>query len=143
MSLCLRVFVAATCDACDGSREAIDNPQQLRVTEINKNLGDSSFTSVTAYPAFDTSDFIDVDFTDTDLGIRTDEAEQESISQEMIERSKPDGDGKNVVNVILVDFRALDTLGEITVVAVAAVGDFRFRLKLGVLYFLSSRFARA
>ena len=30
--------------------------------------------------------------------------------------------GKNVVNVILVDFRALDTLGEITVLAIAAIG---------------------
>jgi len=32
--------------------------------------------------------------------------------------------GKNIVNVILVDFRALDTMGEITVLAVAAVGVF-------------------
>ncbi|MFP4499531.1 MAG: hydrogen gas-evolving membrane-bound hydrogenase subunit E [Candidatus Hydrogenedentota bacterium] len=32
------------------------------------------------------------------------------------------GHGRNIVNVILVDFRALDTLGEITVLAVAAVG---------------------
>jgi multicomponent Na+:H+ antiporter subunit A len=30
--------------------------------------------------------------------------------------------GRNVVNVILVDFRALDTLGEITVLAMAAIG---------------------
>jgi multicomponent Na+:H+ antiporter subunit A len=30
--------------------------------------------------------------------------------------------GRNIVNVILVDFRALDTLGEITVIAVAAIG---------------------
>jgi multicomponent Na+:H+ antiporter subunit A len=30
--------------------------------------------------------------------------------------------GRNVVNVILVDFRALDTLGEITVLALAALG---------------------
>jgi multicomponent Na+:H+ antiporter subunit A len=30
--------------------------------------------------------------------------------------------GRNVVNVILVDFRALDTFGEITVLAVAAIG---------------------
>ena len=30
--------------------------------------------------------------------------------------------GRNVVNVILVDFRALDTLGEITVLVTAAVG---------------------
>jgi len=32
--------------------------------------------------------------------------------------------GLNIVNVILVDFRALDTLGEITVLAVAALGIF-------------------
>jgi len=36
--------------------------------------------------------------------------------------SVPEAKGRNVVNVILVDFRALDTLGEITVVAVAGVG---------------------
>ncbi|MEL6891076.1 MAG: hydrogen gas-evolving membrane-bound hydrogenase subunit E [Actinomycetota bacterium] len=44
------------------------------------------------------------------------------ISAEMVERSKPDGDGKNVVNVILVDFRGVDTMGEITVLVVAAIG---------------------
>ena len=32
--------------------------------------------------------------------------------------------GKNIVNVILVDFRGLDTMGEITVLAVAAIGVF-------------------
>ena len=32
--------------------------------------------------------------------------------------------GHNIVNVILVDFRGLDTLGEITVLAVAAIGVF-------------------
>jgi multicomponent Na+:H+ antiporter subunit A len=36
--------------------------------------------------------------------------------------SVPLAHGRNVVNVILVDFRALDTLGEITVLAVAALG---------------------
>jgi multicomponent Na+:H+ antiporter subunit A len=36
----------------------------------------------------------------------------------------PEGFGRNVVNVILVDFRAFDTLGEITVVAVAACAAF-------------------
>src|SRR5690606_19138378 len=45
-----------------------------------------------------------------------------SVSGEMVERSLPDGGGRNVVNVILVDFRGLDTMGEITVVTVAAVG---------------------
>jgi multicomponent Na+:H+ antiporter subunit A len=45
------------------------------------------------------------------------------VSEEMVERAVPDGDGKNVVNVILVDFRGLDTLGEITVLAAAAIGS--------------------
>ncbi|HET8930623.1 MAG TPA: hydrogen gas-evolving membrane-bound hydrogenase subunit E [Acidimicrobiales bacterium] len=44
------------------------------------------------------------------------------ISGEMVERAVPDGHGHNVVNVILVDFRGLDTLLEITVLAAAAVG---------------------
>jgi multicomponent Na+:H+ antiporter subunit A len=35
--------------------------------------------------------------------------------------SYPEGLGRNVVNVILVDFRALDTLGEVAVVLVAAI----------------------
>jgi multicomponent Na+:H+ antiporter subunit A len=36
--------------------------------------------------------------------------------------SVPAAYGRNIVNVILVDFRALDTLGEIAVVAIAALG---------------------
>jgi len=51
--------------------------------EINKDFGDLTLASVTAYRAFDTNDFIDVDFTNTDLGIRTNDAEQNSISQEL------------------------------------------------------------
>ena len=38
------------------------------------------------------------------------------------EQSYLEGHGRNVVNVILVDFRAIDTLGEITVLAIAAIG---------------------
>lgn len=38
------------------------------------------------------------------------------------QNSVPEGKGRNIVNVILVDFRALDTLGEITVLATAALG---------------------
>jgi multicomponent Na+:H+ antiporter subunit A len=45
-----------------------------------------------------------------------------SLSTWFMEQSLPAGHGRNVVNVILVDFRALDTLGEITVLAVAALG---------------------
>lgn len=45
-----------------------------------------------------------------------------SLSSWFMEQSLPAGHGRNVVNVILVDFRALDTLGEITVLAVAALG---------------------
>jgi multicomponent Na+:H+ antiporter subunit A len=44
------------------------------------------------------------------------------VSTELVERSLPEADGRNVVNVVLVDFRGLDTLGEITVLVVAAVG---------------------
>jgi len=44
------------------------------------------------------------------------------ISGYLVEASVPLAHGRNVVNVILVDFRALDTLGEITVLAVAALG---------------------
>jgi multicomponent Na+:H+ antiporter subunit A len=44
------------------------------------------------------------------------------VSEEMVARSVPDGPGRNVVNVILVDFRGFDTLGEITVLAVASIG---------------------
>ncbi|MCC5920446.1 MAG: DUF4040 domain-containing protein [Cyclobacteriaceae bacterium] len=38
------------------------------------------------------------------------------------EASYLEGKGKNIVNVILVDFRALDTMGEIAVLAIAATG---------------------
>ncbi|MBK5223655.1 MAG: DUF4040 domain-containing protein, partial [Acidimicrobiia bacterium] len=44
------------------------------------------------------------------------------VSDEMIVRSLPDGHGRNVVNVILVDFRGLDTMAEISVLAVASIG---------------------
>jgi len=44
------------------------------------------------------------------------------ISPEFVERALPEGGGHNVVNVILVDFRGFDTLGEATVLMVAAVG---------------------
>ncbi len=46
----------------------------------------------------------------------------ESIAWYYLENAKPEGSGYNVVNVILVDFRGFDTLGEITVLGIAAVG---------------------
>lgn len=46
----------------------------------------------------------------------------EPISGYMIENSYPLAHGRNIVNVILVDYRALDTLGEIFVLALAAMG---------------------
>jgi outer membrane receptor protein involved in Fe transport len=51
--------------------------------EFNKDFENARLTSVTAWRSFDTNDFIDVDFTDTDFGIRTNDASQESISQEL------------------------------------------------------------
>ena len=47
---------------------------------------------------------------------------ESNASNFYLDASVPQAKGRNVVNVILVDFRALDTLGEITVVAVAAFG---------------------
>lgn len=44
------------------------------------------------------------------------------LADEYLRRAEPEGGGSNVVNVILTDFRALDTLGEITVLAVVAMG---------------------
>jgi multisubunit Na+/H+ antiporter MnhB subunit len=44
------------------------------------------------------------------------------VSDYYVESAATLGEGRNVVNVILTDFRALDTLGEITVLAIAAVG---------------------
>lgn len=44
------------------------------------------------------------------------------ISEYFVENSLEKGFGSNVVNVILVDFRALDTLGEATVLLIAALG---------------------
>lgn len=46
----------------------------------------------------------------------------QSIAGFFLENSVPGGGGTNVVNVILVDFRGFDTLGEISVLAIAAVG---------------------
>jgi multicomponent Na+:H+ antiporter subunit A len=51
-------------------------------------------------------------------GVRT----EPSVSEEISEVALPEGGGRNVVNVILVDIRGFDTMGEITVLAVAALG---------------------
>ncbi len=48
------------------------------------------------------------------------------------EVSYTEAQGRNVVNVILVDFRGMDTMGEITVLAIAALGVYALmRLRLG------------
>ncbi len=54
-----------------------------------------------------------------------------SLKRYFAESSYPLGKGRNIVNVILVDFRGLDTLGEITVLAIASMGILALlRLKL-------------
>ena len=45
----------------------------------------------------------------------------DSISRFFVERAWPEGGGTNVVNVIIVDFRGFDTLGEISVLGVVAL----------------------
>ncbi|ABE58260.1 monovalent cation/H+ antiporter subunit A [Chromohalobacter israelensis] len=55
-----------------------------------------------------------------------------SISDFFLDNSVPGGGGHNVVNVILVDFRGFDTLGEITVLCIAGIGIYKLlnRLRL-------------
>lgn len=48
--------------------------------------------------------------------------EHPTLIEDFVTRAESEAGGSNVVNVILTDFRALDTLGEITVLVVAAVG---------------------
>lgn len=45
-----------------------------------------------------------------------------SVSQYFVENSYLLAGGKNIVNIILVDFRGYDTMGEITVLAIAGMG---------------------
>ncbi|MEZ4606642.1 MAG: hydrogen gas-evolving membrane-bound hydrogenase subunit E [Deinococcales bacterium] len=52
------------------------------------------------------------------------------LSDYFAEQSVPFGQGHNIVNVILVDFRGIDTMGEITVLAIAALGIYAL-LKFG------------
>ena len=56
----------------------------------------------------------------------------DSISDFFIANSKTGGGGTNVVNVILVDFRGFDTLGEITVLGIAALGIFKLIAKMRI-----------
>ncbi|MCG8369968.1 MAG: TonB-dependent receptor [Proteobacteria bacterium] len=51
--------------------------------EFNKDYDNFTLTSVTAWRSFDTFDRIDADFTDTSIAERTNDASQESISQEL------------------------------------------------------------
>src|SRR5690606_26544354 len=55
----------------------------------------------------------------------------DGIPRFFLERAYTEGGGTNVVNVILVDFRGFDTLGEITVLAIVALSVYallrRFR----------------
>ncbi len=57
---------------------------------------------------------------------------QTPISEFFAANSYTEAHGRNIVNVILVDFRALDTMGELTVLTLAAAGVyslFRFQIK--------------
>jgi len=57
---------------------------------------------------------------------------RDSVSAFHLAESKPGGGGTNVVNVILVDFRGFDTLGELTVLGIAAVGILAMLAGLGL-----------
>lgn len=53
-----------------------------------------------------------------------------TISDFFISNAKTGGGGTNVVNVILVDFRGFDTLGEITVLGIASLGIFKLLTRI-------------
>lgn len=55
----------------------------------------------------------------------------DSLSRYFTEQSLPAARGRNVVNVILVDFRALDTLGEIAVLAFSLLAALPLLLRIG------------
>jgi multicomponent Na+:H+ antiporter subunit A len=58
--------------------------------------------------------------------------DREPVSGYFVEHSVAEAHGRNIVNVILVDFRGFDTLGEITVLAVAAIGVYGLlKLRIG------------
>lgn len=52
------------------------------------------------------------------VGVRT----EPPVSDEFLARSLDEGGGRNVVNVVIVDFRGFDTMGEITVLSIAGLG---------------------
>jgi multicomponent Na+:H+ antiporter subunit A len=54
------------------------------------------------------------------LAVSTDMAPP--VSEYFSEAAVPDAKGRNIVNVIIVDFRATDTFGELVVLAIAAIG---------------------
>jgi outer membrane receptor protein involved in Fe transport len=60
-----------------------ENEDRGLSVEFNWDIGNTTLTSVTAYRAFDTYDFIDVDFTNSDIATRVNDATQTSISQEL------------------------------------------------------------
>jgi multicomponent Na+:H+ antiporter subunit A len=69
----------------------------------------------------------DAELAGTDPAVSTEHGGTETpagatVSEEYLARSLPEAHGKNIVNVIVVDFRGFDTLGEITVLLVAALG---------------------
>ncbi|WP_333608863.1 monovalent cation/H+ antiporter subunit A [Arsukibacterium sp.] len=55
-----------------------------------------------------------------------------TISDFFVANAKTGGGGTNVVNVILVDFRGFDTLGEIAVLGIAALGIFKLLTRIPV-----------
>ena len=65
--------------------------------EFNWDLANSTLTSISAYRAFDTTDFIDADFTDVDFFSKLNTSEQSSFSQEF----RLDGDWGDRVQYVV------------------------------------------
>ncbi len=65
------------------------------------------------------------------FAVLTRQVPPDGIAHHFLERAYTEGGGRNVVNVILVDFRGFDTLGEVSVLCIVALSVFallrRFR----------------
>ena len=95
-------------------------PRYLRFSSLSRRIRDLIVASAVGATMF----FVVLLITSTEM--------TSELKQYFADASVPDGKGRNIVNVILVDFRAFDTMGELTVLAVAAIGVFALlKLKLG------------
>ncbi|MEO0476859.1 MAG: hydrogen gas-evolving membrane-bound hydrogenase subunit E, partial [Planctomycetota bacterium] len=98
----------------------------MTLTAASHNRGDGQFAAngtEILEPANPNADPLGKTLAQHSYGLKTDEDDNLKLHTAMSEDvGKRGGGGTNIVNVILVDFRGFDTLGEIAVLGLAAMG---------------------